>query len=176
VIAAGIAVLQIANLALWAKQPITRVAIGAGILELLCAFAVVVLVIFEHKRTIRPSKVTSVYLLSALVADCVLLRTLYKRGYAPRIPPVISASASCKLLLLLVESWPKTSYLNPTGKPYGPVDVAGPFNKAFLWWLNPLLLLGNRKILSLPDLCQLDHELYSESLRVRMQKAWDACA
>lgn len=101
------------------------------------------------------------------------MRTLYMRGSAPKIAPVVSASMGCKLILLLIESWPKTSYLKPTVDPLGPVDVAGPLSRAFLWWLNSLLLRGFGNILSLPDLYPLDQDLYAEKLRAKMQVSWE---
>jgi ATP-binding cassette subfamily C (CFTR/MRP) protein 1 len=149
--------------------------IAAAVLQLLSALAIAVLAIYEYPRTTRPSRLTSTYLLAAVVADCVLMRTLYMRGYVPKIAPIVSATAGCKVVLLLLESWPKTSYLAPDDIPFGPVDVAGPFNRAFLWWLNSLLLYGYGHILTLSDLYPLDQELYSERLRVRMQHYWDKC-
>lgn len=129
----------------------------------------------EHDRTTRPAKLTSIWLLSAVTGDFVLLRTLYLRDYVPNIAAILAATASCKLVLLLAESWPKTSYLLPTERPFGPVDVAGPFSKGFLWWLNPILLLGNRQILDLTTLYPLDKGLYSEGLRDSIIKSWDKC-
>jgi ATP-binding cassette subfamily C (CFTR/MRP) protein 1 len=167
--------LQTAILALWVKQPVTHFSIAAAVLQLVSALAVVVLAIYEYPRTTRPSRTTTTYLLSAIAADCVLMRTLYIRDYIPKIGPVVSAAAACKLLLLLLESWHKTSYLKPTDEPFGPVDVASPINRAFLFWLNRLLRYGYGHILSLSDLYPLDQDLYSERLRVRMQHNWDKC-
>jgi ATP-binding cassette, subfamily C (CFTR/MRP), member 1 len=137
--------------------------------------AITVLVIVEHSRTPRPAKLTSIYLLASITGDFVMMRTLYLRGYVPDLAAVLAATSACKFVLLLVESCHKTSYLKPKSRPFGPVDVAGPFSKGLLWWLNPLLLLGNRKILTLDDLYPLDEDMYSEELRGRMQIAWEKC-
>jgi ATP-binding cassette, subfamily C (CFTR/MRP), member 1 len=137
--------------------------------------AIICVVAVDHNRTTRPSKITTIYLIFALMGDGVLLRTLYMRDYIPRLNPIITTSAACKLLLLLVESWPKTSYLKPTPEPLGPIDTASPINRALFWWLNPLLLYGNRNILKLSDLLPLDHDLHSEPLRERMSEKWEIC-
>jgi ATP-binding cassette subfamily C (CFTR/MRP) protein 1 len=151
------------------------VSIAAAVLQLVSALAIVFLAIFEYPRTTRSSRTTTTYLLSAVATDCVLMRTLYMRDYIPKIGPVVSAAAVCKLLLFLLESWPKASSLKPTDEPFGPVDVASPINRAFLFWLNRLLFYGYGHILSLSDLYPLDQDLYSERLRVRMQHYWDKC-
>jgi ATP-binding cassette subfamily C (CFTR/MRP) protein 1 len=140
------------------------------------ALAIVVLIAVEHNRTVRPATLTSIYLLSSLVADFVLLRTLYLRDYVPNIAAVLATTASCRLVLFLLESWPKTSYLKLTDRPFGPVEVAGPISKAFLWWLNPILLLGNRQILDLSNMYPLDQDLYSDGLRERMAQSWEKCS
>jgi ATP-binding cassette, subfamily C (CFTR/MRP), member 1 len=162
-------------LVLWSKHPITRVAIGAAVIELLSSLVVVLLIIFEYKRTTRPSKLTSTYLLAALMSDGVLLRTLYMRGYLPHLNPVVTTSAASKFVLLVLQSWPKTSYLKPVEAPYGKIDLASPIARAFLWWLNPLLVFGNTHILSLSDLYPLDHDMHSHGLRETMQKSWIKC-
>jgi hypothetical protein len=134
-------------------------------------FAVAILTIFEHRRTIRPSTLICLYLLASIIADSVQLRTLQIRGYSQSISAIISAGIICKSILLLLESFSKQSYLEAK-EDYGPEEVTGVFSRSVLWWINSLFLLGNRKILSLKDLFPLDHELYSEVLQRQMKKSW----
>jgi len=175
VIATIIFGLHTANLALWVKNPLTKVSVASAIIDFLAAFAIGINIILEHNRTSRPSQITSLYLVSTLTGQFVIVRTLYLRGYVPEIAAITAATASCKVVLLGVESWPKVSYLRSPTRPYGPGDKAGPVSKAFLWYLTPILLLGNRKILTLDDLDTLDHDLYSDVLRVRLQNKWEKC-
>lgn len=148
-------------------------AIAYAVLEFLCAVAISFLSITEYQRTIRPSRTTTTYLLGSILADCVIIRTLYIRHYVPEIAAVTSATLACRLLYLLLESWPKT--LMPMNPTTGRVDVAGPFSRAFMWWLNPMLVRGYSNILSLADVYPLDHDLYSEILRERMETCWEKC-
>lgn len=150
-------------------------AVAAAVLELLCAVAVSFLAVTEYQRTIRPSRTTTTYLLGAILADCVMIRTLYIRNYVLDIAAITSATVACKILYLLLESWPKTRYLKPMSQTPGRVDVAGPFSRAFMWWLNPMLVHGYSHILSLTDVYPLDHDLYSEILRERMEQCWEKC-
>lgn len=112
------------------------------------------------------------YLLCSVVADSIQLRTLSMRHYVPVITDVTSAGLALKVLLMFLEAWPKTSYLKLTGEQYGPEEVASFFSRSVFWWINPILLRGNRQLLSLSDVFQLDHELYSSRLQIVMHEAW----
>ncbi|TLD36942.1 P-loop containing nucleoside triphosphate hydrolase protein [Venturia nashicola] len=168
-----IVALQLANLVLWSKNPITEVAVASAVLGFLDAVAISFLSVAEYQRGIRPSRTTATYLLGSILADCVVTRTLYIRNYVPTIAAITSAILACKFLYLLLESWPKTRYLLPMSPIPGRVDVAGPFSRAFMWWLNPMLVRGYSNILSLADVYPLDHDMYSEILRERMEKCWE---
>jgi ATP-binding cassette subfamily C (CFTR/MRP) protein 1 len=175
VVSIPIVALQLASLVLWSKSPITSVSIAAAVLGLLSAVAISLLAVTEYQRTIRPSRTTTTYLLFAILADCVLIRTLYIRNYVLDIAAITCATVTCKTVYVLVESWPKTRYLKPMSLTPGRVDVAGPFSRAFMWWLNPMLVRGYGHILSLADVYPLDHDLYSEVLRERMAQSWEKC-
>lgn len=164
--------LQIPILALWTKEPLTNVAVASSAMQLFCAFVVVILVPLEHDRTTRPSTLITVYLVAAIVTDGVQIRTLFGRSYVPTIARLVSASTGTKAVLLILESWPKTSYLVLSTEELGPEDISGPFARHTFWWLNPLLLLGNRNLLSFNDLPLLDRNLLSEPLRKRMARSW----
>lgn len=151
------------------------VAIPAAVFGLLGAVAISFLGAAEYQRTIRPSRTTATYLLGSILSDCVITRTLYIRNYVPNIAAITCATLASKVLYLLLESWPKTRYLKPMSKTPGKVDVAGPFSRAFMWWLNPMLVHGYNHILSLDDVYPLDHDLYSEVLRERMGRCWEKC-
>lgn len=175
VISILILALQLAILVLWSLTPITTVAIAAAVLELSSVVAISMLGVTEYQRTIRPSRTTTTYLLGAILADCVIIRTLYIRDYVSNIAYITTAAVACKVVYLLLESWPKTGYLKLMSHPPGRVDVAGPFSRAFMMWLNPMLIRGYSNILSLTDVYPLDHDLYSEALRDKMEQCWEKC-
>lgn len=60
------------------------------------------------------------------MADGVQIRALFGRTYAPTIASLVAASSGTKFILLIPESWSKTSHLLPTDEPLGPEDVSGP--------------------------------------------------
>jgi ATP-binding cassette subfamily C (CFTR/MRP) protein 1 len=137
--------------------------------------AVVGLVLYEYSRTTRPSTITSLYLLATVVGRSVQLRTLATRDYVPVLTGLLAASLGTQLFLLLLELWSKIPYLLPTEDPYGPEETAGVVNRTFFWWLNPLFLLGNRRILAYSDLTPLDHSFHAVRLQERMHKSWAKC-
>lgn len=153
----------------------TRATLPASALSLVAAIAVILLSGLEDSRAVQPSFLLSIYLLSTLVFDAVQLRTLYLRHDDPAILGLFSASIAIKAVLLVLESRSKRHYLRAPYNGYSPESTGGIFNKSFFWWINPILVTGFRRLLTLDDLFQTDASLLSEPLRDRMQKSWDKC-
>jgi ATP-binding cassette, subfamily C (CFTR/MRP), member 1 len=162
-------------LVLWARQPLTDVAVASSVMQLLGALTVVMLIPLEHSRTTRPSSLITLYLIAAIVANGVQLRTLFSRKYAPAITHIVSASTGTKFILLILESWPKTAYFIPNDDDLGPEDVSDPFVRNSFWWLNSILLVENRRLLSFEDLPTIDQNLLSKRLQKRMADSWVKC-
>jgi ATP-binding cassette subfamily C (CFTR/MRP) protein 1 len=70
-----------------------------------------------------------------------------------------------KVGLLLLEAQGKEQWLPPGD--YSPEETSGVFNMAFFGWLNNLLIVGYRKILSVEDLYALDPNLASGPIQSR---------
>jgi ATP-binding cassette subfamily C (CFTR/MRP) protein 1 len=164
---------QLALLVFWIKTPITKASVPSASIEFVGALAVVFLVAFEHQRIVHPSSLLWLYLLASAVAAAVQTRTLFIRGYVPIISRLTAANLACNLALLIVESWPKKSYLKPADHEFGPEELAGIFSRSIFWWLTPILFLGNRKILKLADLYPLDRNLRSKPLQERIVIEWE---
>jgi ATP-binding cassette subfamily C (CFTR/MRP) protein 1 len=167
--------LGLASLVLWTKHPVVKISGKAASFSFIGTVLVVLLEVFEHSRTTRPSTFVSLYLLCSATADAILLRTLLLRHYAAAIAWLTVASFASKLILLFVESWSKLSYLIPQEEKYGPEEVSGILNRSLFGWLNSLLLRGNKNLLSISDLYPLDRKLYSHRLQARVQHSWDKC-
>jgi ATP-binding cassette subfamily C (CFTR/MRP) protein 1 len=158
---------------LWVKQPLTRLSVAAASLGFVGAVSVVILVGVEHNRILRPSSLVLLYLLATLFTDSIQIRTLFLRGYAATIARLSCASLATRALLLVVECQSKKAYLKPVEDGYSPEELASVFSRSVFWWLNPILLLGNRKILALEDLYPLNHILESSSLKARILRSWE---
>ena len=137
------------------------------------SIAVLALAIFEHSRTIRPSSLLSVYVLACIIADSVLLRTLLLRGYTITLSILTSAALAIKVLYLALESWPKKESLRYSRTLHGPEEYSGIFSRSLFWWVNPIFVHGNKNILQLNDLFELDQSARSSQLQERAQTLWD---
>lgn len=166
--------MQIASIVLWTRSSITKVTTAAASIDLLCAIALVSLSVLEHERTIRPSSLLSVFLIASIASDAIQLRTLVERRYVHPIVPLLSTSIGCKVILFVLESWPRHPVSNGLAL-YGPEDLAGILSRWSFWWLNQLLLQGNRAMLALLELPRIDRSFESAPLQSHMQTCWSTC-
>jgi ATP-binding cassette, subfamily C (CFTR/MRP), member 1 len=147
--------------------------VPSAALSLVSALSLVILVGLEHGRSVRPGTIILVYLLASIIAEAVQIRTLYLRHYVVEIARLLCASLACKVLLIVLESWSKKSALIQTEYDYSPEELAGIFNRSTFGWLNPILYLGNRKILAVTDLYPLNSSFRSEGIQARILAAWE---
>ena len=78
-----------------------------------------------------------------------------------------------ELMLLILESREKSRILKEPYKSLSPEEKAGVFSRTFLWWVNPLIIDGYKRLLSAEDLPKINSEFASAPLRDAMQKGWD---
>ncbi|KAJ9195019.1 hypothetical protein DTO164E3_7003 [Paecilomyces variotii] len=171
-IAIALFALQIASLILWTNHRIAQTAVPAAALSVTTAVAIIVLSATEHRKSVRPSTLLSIYLLLSIFLDGVQLRTLFIRHYPSSIAGVFAAAFAVKVLLLISESQSKRPYLRSPYHHYPPESTSGIFNRTLFWWLNGLFLGGFRKLLSLEDLFQPDEALKSAPLKVKIESIW----
>lgn len=174
-IAIALLALQIASLILWTNHRIAQTAVPAAALSVTTAVAIIVLSATEHRKSVKPSTLLSIYLLLSIFLDGVQLRTLFIRHYPSSIAGVLTAAFAVKVLLLIAESQSKRPYLRSPYRHYPPESTSGIFNRTLFWWLNGLFLGGFRKLLSLEDLFQPDEALKSAPLKVKIESIWERC-
>ena len=141
-------------------------------MSFVAAIALCQLTFLEHGRSVRPSSLLLFYLLASVICEGVLLKTFYQDRVDPVAGPALTAAFGLKLVLLAVESRSKRSYLREPFKDLPALETIGDLNKIVLFWVNDLILLGNRKLLAFPDLPNLDRPLTSKRLRERLGTAW----
>lgn len=139
---------------------------------MLSAFALVLLTLLEHSRTIRPSSLITVYLIASSAAEAIQLRTLFNRHYVFSVALLLAANVGLKCTLLVLESLSKQAYLNLPNEIVTPESTSGVISRTFFWWLNSLLVQGFKNVLSVDVLDPLNPSLASTELQDRMQKAW----
>ncbi|KPM44027.1 ABC transporter C family member 12 [Neonectria ditissima] len=168
-------VLQVILLALVAsrKKLNTDFSLAAAILNLFASFAIVLLVHFEHVKSIRPSFLLTAYLFVSLLFDAARLRTEWLLSVNISYAAVVSTSTAFKLALLVLETIEKRRILIKSSKIPSTESTSGPFSRGFFVWLNSLLISGWGTALTSNTLPTIYEELSSEKLAVRFEIAWN---
>ena len=168
--------LQLGLLIEWARYPVTPASIPAATLSFVDSVAILALAC-ASSRNIRPISVLTLYLFFSMLFGIVELRTLYLRHEqtAATILGLSTAGFVVRCVLLLFQLPGKAKWLRAPHHNYGPEATSGLINRSLFWWLNPLIVTGFRKILTLDDLYSIDPSLDAEMLGRQMQQAWIQC-
>ncbi|KAI4597331.1 hypothetical protein KJ359_004437 [Pestalotiopsis sp. 9143b] len=83
-----------------------------------------------------------------------------------------TTSLVLRLVLLILESRTKQGYLRDPYKALPTEQTVSNLNRAFLFWVNDVILLGNYKLLLYHDLPALDDKLQSRRLRIQVEGLW----
>ncbi|WKT45217.1 AAA ATPase domain [Fusarium oxysporum f. sp. vasinfectum] len=126
------------------------------------------LLYMEHMRSVRPADLAVIFLLVSLACDAA---NSLQEGLDTWILP--ATQLALKLLLVATESRSKQGLLKSPYDSQAPEQLAGILSRTFFWWINPILGLGNRIMLSGDDLPLIDDQLSSKQLRHCGLKAWD---
>lgn len=135
-----------------------------GLAAALCAVAVSYM---EHSRSPRPSILLNIFLFLSLLFDVAQTRSIWlsAQTYNAEIyAGLFTASTVWKAVLVLLESKHKQHWLGWDPKAHSPEETSGIYGLSTLFWLNPLLFLGYRQVLTVPDLLPLDQNIATESL------------
>ena len=159
----------------WSSNNSARAAVPSAALSVVAAFALLFLSRLEHSRSVQPSLTLNVYLLASVICDALQLRTIFFRHDKPAIVWLSTANLVLKLFLLLVESRSKQKHLKAPYNRYPPEATSGFFSRIFFWWINPILVTGFRKLITLDDLFAVDSSLMSEVLVLEIQSSWSKC-
>jgi ATP-binding cassette subfamily C (CFTR/MRP) protein 1 len=168
----AIAAVQLASLVLCltsTKRP-DGPSIAANAISFVAALAVCQLSFLEHGRSVKPSTLLIFYFLVSVLCEGILLRPLYLESSAAL--PILTAACGLKFVFLIIESINKRSYLREPYKELAVEQTVSDLNRAVLFWINDLILLGNSKLLTVSDVPSLDDSLKSRAIRVRMQEVW----
>jgi ATP-binding cassette, subfamily C (CFTR/MRP), member 1 len=133
---------------------------------------IVALELIEHTKTLRPSPIILLYLLSSVAADCILIRTLFLRHYFKPISGLVTANMSLKLVFLVLENLSKKKYFKFQDSELSPEETIGIIEKTFFWWINSLLLKGSKEVLTIEDLYPLDSGIESKRLQEDIMNRW----
>lgn len=129
----------------------------------------------EHTRAVRPSSILNIYFFFTLIFDSARARTLWAIP-DNRVPAIVfTTTVALKSLILLLEATEKRRLLRPMYTQYPPETTSSVFNRNFFWWLNPLLITGFGKELSVEKLFPIDDALGVDSTEEKLNSRWNEC-
>lgn len=140
------------------------------------AVALAWLSFLEHRRSVQPSTLICLYLLASVTNDLYLVispgKIYHKFGPFPFLNTLF-AQIILKTILLVVECRIKKPLLLVDSRDYAETDLVGVLNRVTFWWINPILKLGNKRILTADNMPLLDAELSTQRIRDRAVQQWN---
>ncbi|OJJ44494.1 hypothetical protein ASPZODRAFT_135308 [Penicilliopsis zonata CBS 506.65] len=166
--------LQVVLLSWWARPNVaqTQASLATTALSLVAFGPFIWLSYWEHKRSLRPSTLLTVYLGLSTLLDLTRVRTLFFFAAGRNIAFVFLASYCVKIMLLGLELTEKGDLVLDDGKTCGPEDTAGAYQRALFLWLNRLFARSYRSQLSLETLPKIDHDILSASNPDGLRGRW----
>lgn len=127
---------------------------------------------WEHRRSLRPSTLLTVYLGLSTLFDLARVRTLFFFPAGSNIAFVFLASYCVKILILGLELTEKRQLVLGDWIAHGPEDTASAYRRALFLWLNHLFVRSYRSQLSLETLPKIDDDILSASDPVSLRSRW----
>lgn len=159
--------LQTVLLVLWAKQHVakTRATLATISLSLAAFIPFTWLSYCEHRRSLRPSSLLTLYLGLSVLLDIARVRTLFHiNDVGHTIASVFLASYCVKIVLLGLELLEKRHLILDDWKEEDALETtASAYRRALFLWLNGLFVTGYRSFLSANMLPKIDSEILSAS-------------
>ncbi|RAH61586.1 multidrug resistance protein MDR [Aspergillus piperis CBS 112811] len=167
--------LQFSLLVLWLlpHTPRTQTSLVAAVLTFITSVGLLFLSHLEHLYSVQPSSLLNLFLSWKIVFDAVRARSLWLSSYTV-LAALYIASIAVKLLWFFLETRPKLAYFVNKTMQYGDEETKGFYNRAFFWWVNPLLFLGFKQSISLEELPYLDRVLSANELHRKFSAQWSA--
>jgi ATP-binding cassette, subfamily C (CFTR/MRP), member 1 len=157
----------------------TSASIAADVLSFVGTAAAAILSFLDHRRSLRPSTLLSLYLSVVILLGIARVRTLWLIAPGNPAPGVFTAVFALFIVALGLESMEdnKTSTGRPGGEksPGAPEEYSGFWNRTIYAWLASTLRLGYKQVISVEDLPSLDTGLQSEGLGDKLESTWAKC-
>jgi ATP-binding cassette subfamily C (CFTR/MRP) protein 1 len=146
--------------------------IASSTLQLCATIVLTLLSHSEHRNAVRPSMVISSYLISTSILDAARARTHGLMPGRSTVTGVLIAIVLLKVVAVALETRQKTSVLSSEYCALSPESRSNIFSRAFFLWLNPVLSMGFRGVISSQDLPTIYEKLTSEDLATRVRSGW----
>ena len=155
---------------------VTSMFTAASVLKLVSALLMITLSTLDHSRSPRPSMLLTTYLALTLLLDATQVRTLWLSSHGESeitYSATFSAAIALKVAVLVLEAQQKSAWVCWDSKEHSPEETSGVFSLGVFFWLNQILRVGNRKLLTVGDLYPLDSALNAQSLHDEFSRNMD---
>lgn len=126
----------------------------------------------EHHRSLRTSLLLNSYLLITTIFSIVRTRTTWLVYGVQPFSILFTIATAVILGLAILEAIPKSRWLKSSYEGASPEKTSGLYSLLSMSWVNPLLVLGNAKILDTSDLYLLDSDLSADFQAEHFRKTW----
>lgn len=151
----------------------TKMTVASSVLSCLSSAALLPLLYMEHRRSVRSSSVVGLFLSATMLFDATRARSYGMRDGLQTLSALAGLEAAWKLGILLLEEVSKKSLVQDQ-QALGPEMTSGFWNRSLFVWLNEMLLLGFKNVISVDDLPQMGPSFESEMLHEQFQQQWAA--
>ncbi|KAK6948837.1 hypothetical protein Daesc_008908 [Daldinia eschscholtzii] len=168
--------LSLLNLVAVGSFHVTSMFIASSVLKLASALFMVMLSLFDHTKSPRPSVLLNSYLFLTLLLDEAQARPLFlSSGDKPELTysSIFCAAIALKVGILLLEAQRKSKWVTWNVKEHSPEQMSGIFSLGVYFWLNKIFSEGYRKVLTINDLYPLDSSLEGKLLYEEFSKRMD---
>jgi ATP-binding cassette subfamily C (CFTR/MRP) protein 1 len=153
----------------------THISVASAALSFASGLSLGLLSHLEHSKSIRPSFLINLFLISTVLLDIARVRTQWLIGADDGVAGALTASLAVKCVLLVLEAAEKRSLLLGLDRTFSRESTSGLISRSAFWWLNSLLLSGFNAVFTLDDLPNITEKLDSETLANQLQSEWDKC-
>lgn len=112
----------------------------------------------EHYRSFRTSILLNSYFVITMILNVIRTRTIWLVHGKQPYSILFTVATTVLAALVFLEAMPKLRWLKST-QDTSQEETSGLYSLLFMSWVNPLLKLGNRKIMGNADLYTLDSRL-----------------
>jgi hypothetical protein len=168
-------ILQLTLLSLWVAGRGTRTntTLAAAALTFISTLFLLVLSAYEHNRDLRSSIILQCFLLLTILLDLPRTRTQWLLEGNSTVASLFTVTLLLRVAILGLESLQKWKSDAELPDRVSREMMQGIFGHAFFLWLNPLLLIGNKRDIGMEDLYEVDGELRGDTLGDRLLKSWE---
>ncbi|KAM3534221.1 hypothetical protein MY4038_002461 [Beauveria bassiana] len=168
--------LQIANAVLWSQSALeSQLAQAAAVMTSISAACMGIMVVVGHLYFPRPPSFLGLALTLTMIFDIGTTWTYFHRTGLESIARLHVPLPALKLVLIFLEEVSKRNLIRSKAlrSSLGQEALAGFWNRSLLLWVNPLLLFGFRREITMNVLPGVGPHLEAELLYQHFRRRWD---